>query len=42
MLRISCNEIGENPEIGKEYSTIRTNLFGLHSSGASVSLVPQV
>lgn len=31
LLRFSCNEIGENPEIGKEYDTIRTNLFGLHS-----------
>jgi toxin ParE1/3/4 len=31
MLKFSCKEIGKNPEIGKEYTTISNNLFGLHS-----------
>jgi toxin ParE1/3/4 len=31
MLKLSCIEIGKNPEIGKEYSKIHRNLFGLHS-----------
>ena len=31
MLRLSCKEIGKNPEIGKEYNTISKNLLGLHS-----------
>jgi toxin ParE1/3/4 len=31
MLKLSCTEIGKNPEIGKEYDEINKNLFGLHS-----------
>jgi toxin ParE1/3/4 len=31
MLKFSCKEIAKNPEIGKEYTTISKNLFGLHS-----------
>ena len=29
MLKLSCKEIGKNPEIGKEYDEINKNLFGL-------------
>ena len=28
MLKLSCKEIGKNPEIGKEYDEINKNLFG--------------
>lgn len=31
MLKLSCMEIGKNPEIGKEYFEINKNLLGLHS-----------
>lgn len=31
MLKLSCKEIGKNPEIGKEYERINKNLLGLHS-----------
>lgn len=31
MLKSACKEIGQNPEIGKEYSKINKNLLGLHS-----------
>lgn len=31
MLKLSCLEIGVNPEIGKEYDGINKNLLGLHS-----------
>lgn len=31
MLKLSCAEIGINPEIGKKYNTITKNLLGLHS-----------
>lgn len=31
MLKLSCIEIGKNPEIGKEYDGINKNLLGLHS-----------
>ncbi len=31
MLQLSCKEIGENPEIGKEYNGINTNLLGFQS-----------
>ena len=31
MLKLSCMEIGKNPEIGKEYDGINKNLLGLHS-----------
>jgi len=30
-LRFACKEIGENPDIGKEYSGIRRDLLGLKS-----------
>jgi toxin ParE1/3/4 len=30
-LRFACNEIGENPDIGKEYTGIRRDLLGLKS-----------
>jgi len=30
-LRFACNEIGENPDIGKEYTGIRMDLLGLKS-----------
>lgn len=30
-LKLSCSEIGNNPEIGKEYNDISKNLFGLNS-----------
>lgn len=29
LLKFSCKEIGENPELGLEYSGIRRNLLGL-------------
>jgi toxin ParE1/3/4 len=29
LLKFSCKEIGENPELGREYSGIRRNLLGL-------------
>jgi len=28
-LKFACKEIGENPELGREYSEIRRNLLGL-------------
>lgn len=31
MLRLACKEIGKNPGIGKEYSSIANHLLGLHS-----------
>ncbi len=31
MLKLSCMEIGKNPEIGKEFFEINKNLLGLHS-----------
>ena len=31
MLKITCTEIGNNPEIGKKYDEITKNLFGLNS-----------
>ena len=31
MLKLSCSEIGNNPEIGKEYYDISKNLMGLNS-----------
>ena len=31
MLKLSCMEIGKNPEIGKEYDDINRNLLGLHT-----------
>jgi toxin ParE1/3/4 len=31
MLKLSCMEIGNNPEVGKEYDEINKNLFGLNS-----------
>ena len=31
MLKLSCFEIGKNPEIGKEYNVIDKNLLGLHA-----------
>jgi toxin ParE1/3/4 len=31
MLKLSCLEIGKNPEIGKEYYDISKNLLGLNS-----------
>jgi toxin ParE1/3/4 len=31
MLKLSCKEIGVNPEIGKDYNIIYNNLLGLHS-----------
>ena len=30
-LRFACTEIGENPDIGKEYTEIRKDLLGLES-----------
>lgn len=30
-LELACSQIGKNPEIGKEYKTIRNNLKGLKS-----------
>jgi len=27
-LKFACNQIGENPELGREYDTIRRNLLG--------------
>jgi len=30
-LRFACKEIGENPDIGKEYTGIRRDLLGLKS-----------
>ena len=30
-LKFACKEIGENPDLGREYSGIRMNLFGLKS-----------
>jgi toxin ParE1/3/4 len=30
-LRFSCSEIGKNPKIGRDYSGISKNLFGLKS-----------
>lgn len=30
-IKIACNEIGENPNTGKEYSGISKNLLGLKS-----------
>ena len=30
-LRFACTEIGENPDIGKEYTEIRKDLLGLKS-----------
>lgn len=30
-LKFACKEIGENPEIGREYPGITNNLFGLKS-----------
>lgn len=30
-LKFACKEIGENPDIGKEYTTISKDLFGLKS-----------
>ena len=29
LLKFSCKEIGENPELGRDYSGIRENLLGL-------------
>lgn len=29
LLKFSCKEIGENPELGREYPGIRRNLLGL-------------
>lgn len=31
MLKYSCSEIGENPDLGKNYEGISKNLFGLRS-----------
>ena len=31
ILKLACREIGENPEIGREYTAIRKNLLGLKS-----------
>ncbi len=31
MLKTACNEIGENPEIGKKYDRIKNNLLGFKS-----------
>lgn len=31
MLRLACTEIGKNPGIGLEYSSIAKHLLGLHS-----------
>jgi toxin ParE1/3/4 len=31
MLKLACKEIGNNPEIGKQYNKITKNLLGLHS-----------
>jgi toxin ParE1/3/4 len=31
MLKLSCSEIGNNPEIGKQYFNISENLLGLNS-----------
>ena len=31
MIKLSCLEIGKNPELGKEYYEINKNLLGLHS-----------
>lgn len=31
MLKFACEEIGENPEIGRKYDEVRKNLLGLHS-----------
>jgi toxin ParE1/3/4 len=30
-LKLACKEIGENPELGKEYDRINKNLLGLKS-----------
>ena len=30
-LKFACKEIGENPELGREYNGIRRNLLGLKS-----------
>lgn len=30
-LKFACKEIGENPELGREYAGIREKLFGLKS-----------
>ena len=31
ILKMACNEIGENPKIGKKYDGIKDNLFGFKS-----------
>jgi toxin ParE1/3/4 len=31
IIKLACNAIGENPDIGKEYDGISTNLLGLKS-----------
>ena len=31
MLKLTCKEIGENPELGREYNGISKNLLGLKS-----------
>jgi len=31
IIKMACNWIGENPDIGKEYKGISRNLFGLKS-----------
>lgn len=30
-LKFACKEIGENPDLGREYTEIKRNLFGLKS-----------
>ena len=31
ILKFACKEIGENPDLGREYNGIRRNLYGLKS-----------
>ena len=39
MLIETCNEISDNPEIGKDYSIIAKNLFGIRSGRHIVFIV---
>lgn len=40
-IKKACNEIGENPEIGKEYSGISSNLLG-SKSGKHIIFYKQI